>query len=110
MLTDNEMRDLVKECGLDWHRGYMPLFDGDQTNRYAVLIEAATAPLLARIAEMGAVRESASRLVEHADFKLGGCLSADSKAKDIPSNAVSSVKARHLASLRDALAAMKEQP
>jgi hypothetical protein len=48
--------------------------------------------------------ECAIRLVEHADFKLGGVLSADSKAKDIPSKAVSSVKARHLAALRDALA------
>lgn len=48
--------------------------------------------------------ESATRLVEHADFQLGGALSADSKAKDIPSKAVSMVKARHLASLRDALA------
>jgi len=42
-LTDEEKRDLVKECGLDWHRGYMPLFDGDDTNRYAVLIEAVQA-------------------------------------------------------------------
>jgi hypothetical protein len=39
-MTDEQMRELVKECGLDWHRGYMPLFDGDPTNRYAVLIEA----------------------------------------------------------------------
>ena len=39
-MTDEQMRDMVKECGLDWHRGYMPLFDGDPTNRYAVLIEA----------------------------------------------------------------------
>lgn len=38
--TDEQMRDLVKECGLDWHRGYMPLFDKDPTNRYAVLIKA----------------------------------------------------------------------
>lgn len=39
-LTDEQQRDLVKECGLDWHRGYMPLFDGDPTNRFSVLIEA----------------------------------------------------------------------
>ncbi len=51
------------------------------------------------------VIECAKRLVEHADFKLGGALSADSKAKDIPSKAVSQVKSRHLAALRDALAA-----
>jgi hypothetical protein len=38
-MTDEQMRDLVKECGLDWQRGYMSLFDGDPTNRYAVLIE-----------------------------------------------------------------------
>lgn len=43
VMTDEQMRDLVKECGLDWQRGYMPLFDGDPTNRYAVLIEAAMA-------------------------------------------------------------------
>ena len=39
-LTLEQQRELVKECGLDWHRGYIPLFDGDPTNRYAVLIEA----------------------------------------------------------------------
>jgi hypothetical protein len=54
-------------------------------------------------ADAGRVRECASRLVEHADFKLGGILSADSKSKDVPSKATSSVKARHLAALRDAL-------
>jgi hypothetical protein len=32
--------DLVKECGLDWHKGFMPLFDDDPTNRFAVLVEA----------------------------------------------------------------------
>ena len=42
-MTDEQMQDLVTECGLDWHRGYMPLFDGDPTNRYAVLIEATVA-------------------------------------------------------------------
>lgn len=38
VMTNEQMRDLVKECGLDWHRGFMPLFEGDETNRYAVLI------------------------------------------------------------------------
>ncbi len=33
------IRDLVKECGLDWHRGFAPLFPGDETNRYAVLVQ-----------------------------------------------------------------------
>jgi hypothetical protein len=42
-MTDEQKRDLVKECGLDWQRGYMPLFDDDPTNRYAVLIDAAVA-------------------------------------------------------------------
>lgn len=37
-LTDEQARDLVKECGLDWQRGYMPLFGSDPTNRYEVLI------------------------------------------------------------------------
>jgi hypothetical protein len=64
-----------------------------------------TPPAAAPVQEPDRVRECAQRLVEHADFRLGGVLSADSKAKDIPSKAVSQVKARHLASLRDALAA-----
>ena len=51
------------------------------------------------------VIECAARLVAHADFQLGGVLGAHSKPKEIPSNAVSKVKARHLAALRDALAA-----
>lgn len=49
------------------------------------------------------IRECAQRLVEHADFRLGGNLSASSKASEIPSKATSQVKARHLAALRDAL-------
>jgi hypothetical protein len=52
------------------------------------------------------IAERAKRLVEHADFKLGGILSASSKAREIPSNAASSVKARHLALLRDSLVAL----
>ena len=39
-LSDKELRDLVKESGLDWHRGYMPLFAGDETNRLALLVRA----------------------------------------------------------------------
>lgn len=39
-LSDDQVRDLAKDCGLDWQRGYMPLFDGDLTNRYAVFAEA----------------------------------------------------------------------
>jgi hypothetical protein len=42
-LTDEQIRDLVKECGLDWHRGFYPLFDGDETNRFAVLVQATEA-------------------------------------------------------------------
>ncbi len=42
-LTDEQIRELVKESGLDWHRGFAPLFDGDETNRYAVLVRAAIA-------------------------------------------------------------------
>ena len=48
-MTDEQMRDLVKDCGLDWQRGYMPLFDGDPTNRYAVLISAVPAAERERI-------------------------------------------------------------
>jgi hypothetical protein len=42
-MTYEQRQELVKECGLDWHRGFMPLFDGDPTNRYAVLIAAVAA-------------------------------------------------------------------
>jgi hypothetical protein len=56
------------------------------------------------------IRECAARLVEHADFRLGGVLSAESKTREIPSRAVSQVKARHLAALRDALAAAPQPP
>ena len=51
-MTEDQMRNLVKECGLDWHRGFMPLFDGDPTNRYAVLIAAAQADAYERAAKV----------------------------------------------------------
>lgn len=37
-VTRDQIRDMVKECGIDWHRGFVPLFDGDDTNRYEVLV------------------------------------------------------------------------
>jgi hypothetical protein len=37
------IRDLVKDCGLDWHRGFVSLFSGDDTNRYEVLVRSALA-------------------------------------------------------------------
>ena len=50
--TRDEVRDLVKECGLDWQRGFAPLFDGDDTNRYEVLVRAAIEQYAAeRVAE-----------------------------------------------------------
>jgi hypothetical protein len=51
-MTDEQMRDLVKECGLDWQRGYMPFLDGYPTNRYAVLIVAAVASERERCAQI----------------------------------------------------------
>ncbi len=54
------------------------------------------------------IKECAQRLADHAESGLGGCLSDDSPARDIPSNAVSMVKARHLASLRAALQGAKD--
>ena len=39
-MTDEQMRDMVERCGLDWYRGYMPFSYVDQTNRYAMLIKA----------------------------------------------------------------------
>lgn len=59
-MTDEQMRELVKESGLDWHMGYMPLFDDDETNRYAVLIEAVEA----------AEREQWRQAVEYAAHQL----------------------------------------
>jgi hypothetical protein len=41
--TRDQIRELVKESGLDWHRGFVSLFDGDDTNRYEVLVRAALA-------------------------------------------------------------------
>ena len=65
VMTEDAMRDLVKDCGLDWQRGYMPLFDGDPTNRYAVLIESAQAAALeAQAAQIEALRADAERLKE----------------------------------------------
>lgn len=53
------------------------------------------------------VNECANRLIDYADFKLGGTLSSTSHYSEIPSNAASSVKSRHLASLRDAVNEVK---
>ena len=39
-MTLDSVVDLVGECGLDWHKGFEPLFDGDPTNRFSVLVEA----------------------------------------------------------------------
>ena len=70
---------------------------------------AATADADARaLPDAARLFDAANRLVTHADYKLGGILSADSKARDIPSNACSQVKARHLAALRDAVNAFGE--
>ena len=62
---------------------------------------------LARLSKLEDVAERAGRLVDYADFQLGGALHAGSSRDDIPAAAVSSVKARHLASLRAALASLK---
>lgn len=56
-------------------------------------------------ADIGRLRECAQRLVDGARWGLAGALSPSSKAREIPSSAWSDVKSRHLASLRDALAA-----
>ena len=62
-------------------------------------------------ADIWRLRECAQRLVDGARWGLAGALSPSSKAREIPSSAWSDVKSRHLASLRDALAAPQaEQP
>lgn len=45
MMSD-EVIDLVRECGLDWQRGFMPLFEDDPTNRFGVLVRAVEARFL----------------------------------------------------------------
>jgi len=37
-MTDDQIRELVEECGLPWRQGFVPLYPGDTTNRYAVLV------------------------------------------------------------------------
>jgi len=41
MPSEEQMENLVRECGLDWDRGFLPSFIEDDTNRYVRLIEAA---------------------------------------------------------------------
>jgi len=53
-MTEEQMRDLVRECGLDWHKGYMPLFDGDPTKRFAVLYAALESALREALAQPAA--------------------------------------------------------
>ena len=73
-MTGEQMRDLVKECGLDWHRGYMPLFDNDPTNRYAVLIEAVeAAERERRDAETVRLREAIERVERVMGPKVPPC-------------------------------------
>jgi hypothetical protein len=42
-LTEDQKYKLVQSCGLYWNSGYMPMFSGDKTNRFSVLIEAVEA-------------------------------------------------------------------
>ncbi len=37
-MTDDQIHELVEECGLPWRQGFVSLFPGDTTNRYAVLV------------------------------------------------------------------------
>lgn len=55
------------------------------------------------------VVEAATHLVNGTDWGLGGSLSPTSSKRDIPSKAGSMVKTRHIASLRDALAALNQR-
>ena len=48
-MTEQELRDLVRDCDLDWQRGYILSDDVCHDNRYARLIDAARAPLLAAL-------------------------------------------------------------
>ncbi|WP_396180078.1 hypothetical protein [Flavobacterium sp.] len=102
---------VIREAGADAAKrwlgtdGYENLRIQDNRVGWAACLDWMAGRASAQAVPADRVRECAARLVEHADFKLGGVLSADSKAKEIPSGAVSQVKSRHLAALRDALAA-----
>lgn len=73
-MTYEEMRDLAEECGLDWHRGFAPLFDGDETNRFAVLIEAAQEAERERIESDEALMRQCLETMERLH---GGCTDSE---------------------------------
>jgi len=112
-----EIMALVEKYGAEcWNDGRLKYgFQTDYaTQQASAAIESALRAAVPAIPEVPAlpprVIECATRLVAHADFQLGGCLSDKSKAKEIPSNAIANVKARHLAQLRDALSASPQAP
>lgn len=69
-------------------------------------MQAVLAHIDAQAAEIERLRAAASAILGSADWRVAGVLSDKSPRRDLPSNAVSTVKIRHLAGLRDA---MKEQ-
>jgi hypothetical protein len=82
--TRDQIRELVKESGLDWHRGFVPLFDGDDTNRYEVLVRAAFAAQAeahaSAIANVTAAYRSASALATD-EMKRNDALRAERDAQ-----------------------------
>lgn len=48
-LSDDEIRDIVRECDLDWHAGWA---GDDEDNRYARLVRAARAQVWREAAEV----------------------------------------------------------
>ncbi len=118
MVQDNRKWRFCGYCGHEHLEGPCPQY-GDpripskaENNRSLKASLAAERSELDRLRKENAallkIKECAQRLADHAESGLGGCLSAGSPARDIPSNAVSMVKARHLASLRATLQGAKE--
>jgi hypothetical protein len=81
-MNNEQMKTLVKDCGLEWRHGYWPLYPGDPTNRYEVLIEAVQAAERERICkwleqgiDLGGLTEHPNWLKYTADL-LNGCAAA----------------------------------
>lgn len=51
-MTEDEMRDLVNQCGLDWQRGYKQYYYNPPRHRYRDLIEATINKTVEEIATM----------------------------------------------------------
>lgn len=72
-VTREQIRDTVKECGLDWHRGFVPLFDGDDTNRYEVLVREVVERFAAPQASLKPLTDEQIGEILHGGVFTGAC-------------------------------------